>query len=143
MSIDIFFQDLPAGIDDAMEIPSDFLPGPIGSRAAVVEAITAAAPVDFRDPNWGRLDGNGYSIEVSLGPEDPVLSFAFHVRGPDLREVDLIVADILAGLGIRALDGRREAVIVDADMLLHPDPEASAAWLTLLDRVGIDRPEAD
>jgi hypothetical protein len=92
VSIDIFFQDLPVGVDDARDIPAKFVPGPIGSRADVTEALLAAAPIDFSGSFWGRIEGDRYSIEVNLGEDDPVMSFAFHARGSDLREVDLIVA---------------------------------------------------
>jgi hypothetical protein len=133
MSIDIVFQDLPLDVDDARDIPDDFLPGPIGSWEEVVAALLAAAPIDWNGPEWGRIEGERYSIEVSLGTDDPVMGFAFHARGSDLRGVDLIVADVLMALGIRALDPRRDKVIVDADTLLRPDPEADTAWLTLLE----------
>jgi hypothetical protein len=133
VSIDIFFQDLPPDVDDARDIPDDFEPGPIGSWEEVVAALVAAAPIQWDGPQWGRIEGESYSIEISLRPEDPVMGFAFFARGTDLRGVDLIVADVLTALGIRALDPRRDKVIVDADTLLRPDPKADAAWLTLLE----------
>ena len=137
MSIDIFFQDLPADVDDARDIPHDFVPGPIGSRAEVTAALVAAADIDFTGPQWGRIEGQRYSVEVNLGTDDPVMGFAFHARGADLREVDLIVADVLTALGIRALDPRREKVIVDPETLLRPDPEADTAWLSLLESAAL------
>ena len=124
MSVDIIFQDLPADVDDAREIQADFVPGPIGSRAAVVRAIREAVDVDFTDPEWGHVEGTGFSIEVSIAPSDPVESFAFHVRGDNDREVDQIVADVLARLGIRALDSRRGPRIVDAEGLLRGQSDA-------------------
>jgi len=42
-----------------------------------------------------------YTIEVNIGDEDPVESFAFHVRGDDAA-VD-VVARLLEDLGLRAI----------------------------------------
>jgi hypothetical protein len=103
MSWDIFVQDLPSGINSVAEIPDDFMPSTIGPRRSIVEAITAATPdIDFSDPTWGRIEGVGYSIEVNIPDEDPVDSFAFHVRGGDLAVG--VIADILERLRLRAID---------------------------------------
>jgi hypothetical protein len=103
MSWDVFFQDLPAGIRSIDEIPDDFQPGPIGSRADVLAAIRAAVPdVDFTDPTWGVVERDGFSIEVNIRADDPVHSFALHVRGGGAALE--VVRALAAALGRPALD---------------------------------------
>jgi hypothetical protein len=102
MSFDVFVQDLPREARTVAEIADDFAPQPLGRRADILAGILRAAPAaDFSDPCWGRIDGAGYSIEVNLGSEDPVRSFAFHVRGG--TEALLVVAGVLDELRLRAL----------------------------------------
>lgn len=102
MSYDIFVQDLPANAASIADIPGDFTPRGLGPRATIVEAIRRAAPgVLFDETGWAAIDGPDYSIEVSLGVEDPVQSFAFHVRGGAASL--FVVATILDDLGYRAL----------------------------------------
>ena len=105
MSWDIFIQDLPGTAKSVAEIPDDFSPAPIGSRADLIGTITSVAPdADFSDPVWGILNGpNGeYAIEINIGECDPVESITLHVRGGDASVVQ--VASILAALNLRAID---------------------------------------
>jgi hypothetical protein len=102
MSFDVFVQDLPRDARTVADIPDDFTPQPLGRRADILAGILrAASGADFTDPTWGRIDGPGYSVEVNIGPEDPVQSFAFHIRGGP--EALLVVAGILAELRLRAI----------------------------------------
>lgn len=103
MSWDIFVQELPPGITAVDEIPEDFRPGPIGRRHEIVAGITRVVPsVDLSNPDWGRIETAGFSVEINLGPDDPVTSFAFHVRGDD--DAAHLIADILDELGLQAFD---------------------------------------
>ena len=80
MSFDIFVQDIPAAAKSVDEIPADFVPKPIGTRTAVVASLSKVAPkVNFSSPAWGTIDGDGYQIEINLGLDDPVTTFAFHL----------------------------------------------------------------
>src|SRR5215831_517420 len=102
MSWDVFVQDLPAEARTAADIPEDFEPGPIGSRAEVISSIRAVVPfADFSNPAWGVIDGQDFSIEVNLGDEEKVMSLVLHVRGSALAAG--VVADILEALGLRGL----------------------------------------
>lgn len=104
MSWDLFVQQLPVGITTVDQIPDDFRPGPIGSRASVIRAIEDLVPgADFSDPSWGKIDGPGYSIEINTGHDVELTSFALHVRGGDLAI--WVVKDILDSLRLRAIDG--------------------------------------
>ena len=105
MSRDIYVQDIPEGIREVSEIPSDFMPEPLSqSHEQIVATIERVAPTaDFSDPEWGTIDGDSYSIEVNLKRTEPVRSFAFHVRASDAA-ADVVIAEILAALGLRAFD---------------------------------------
>src|SRR5437899_724968 len=109
MTHDIFVQDLPPGIASVSDIPSDFRPGPIGQRRAVIETIKAIAPyADFSNPSWGVLAKEGdFHIEVNLGESENLNSFAFHVAGG--VDAEQLVGRILGTLNLRALDPRSES----------------------------------
>lgn len=114
MSWDIFVQHLPSGVDSVGDVPEDYVPGPLGSRDAIISAILSVAPAsDFRDPSWGKLEGPGFSIEFSLGEHQIVTGFAMHVRGGDLSVQ--VVQAILKVLGLRALDPGSPTGIFDPD----------------------------
>ena len=105
MSWDIFIQDLPRSANSVADIPDNFVPGPIGTRAELIGKITSVAPdADFSDPAWGTLDSldEDYSIEISMGEHDTVECIALHVRGGDAAVAR--VASILTALTLRALD---------------------------------------
>src|SRR3569832_757136 len=105
MSWDIFVQDLPAGVQSVEDIPDDFAPKELGPRAEIIAKIKEVVPdADFSDPTWGRIEGEGWSIEVNTGDEEVCDSFAFHVRGQD--EAVGTIAAILDHLKLRALDAQ-------------------------------------
>ena len=114
MSFDIFVQDIPAAAKNVHDIPADFVPKPIGARSVVVASIRKVAPgVRFSSPEWGTIDGDGYSIEVNLGLDDPVTGFTFHLYG---GEVGLfLVADILDELGVRAFTSGTDSGLFEVD----------------------------
>ena len=112
MSWDLFVQDLPQEARSASEIPADFTPAFLGSRAHILAAILEVAPqVDCTDPAWIRLNSPEADLEISLGAEDPVRGFAFHIRGGTL--VVGLVAAILGRLNMRALDPGADNGIFD------------------------------
>jgi len=103
LSWDLFIQDLPAEAQRVEDIPDDFRPRPLGSRSELIARIREVQPrVDFSDPSWGKLEGEGFSIEISMGSKDLVQSVALHVRGGPAT-VD-VVATLTRHLGFRALD---------------------------------------
>lgn len=114
MSFDVFVQDIPAAAKRVDEIPEDFVPKPIGTRSAVVASISKVAPeVKFFSPEHGTIEGDGYSIDVNLGQDDPVTGFAFHLYGSE--EGLFIIADILDELGVRALAPGTESGLFELD----------------------------
>jgi hypothetical protein len=117
MSWDIFVQDIPPLARSVKEIPDDFDPRPIGNRLDLVARIREVVPnADFSSPTWGSIEGAGYSIEVNMGEDEHVKSFAFHVRGGD--QAAFVISDVLEHLGLRAFDPASESGIfgVDADV---------------------------
>jgi hypothetical protein len=113
MSWDISVQNLPAGIRNVAEIPDDFRPDPLGSRAQLIERIRKFAPgTRFTDAAWGSFEAPSFSIEFNLGESDPVYSFAMHVRGDDAATA--FVADLLAYLEYPALDPQSSSGLFEA-----------------------------
>jgi hypothetical protein len=95
--------DLPsvASIED---VPEDFEPRPLGSRQELVRRIVEVVPQsDFRDPAWGLIERDTFTIEVSMGRDDIVQAITFHVRGSG-DEAVAVVARVLDHLGLRAVD---------------------------------------
>lgn len=114
MSWDIIVMDLPAGIKSVAEIPKDFRGRPLGQRADLIKKISAIFPgIDFSDPSWGILKADGCYIEFSMGPHDEVESFGMHVRGGD--ECPNVVARVLDGLGMRAVDTSSDSGLFEQD----------------------------
>ena len=103
MSWDVFIQQLPDGVRRVGDIPADFVPGPLGSRSEIVAGIRDVFPnVDFSDPEWGRVEEDQFSIDINIKADDPVKSFALHVRGA--AGAGHAVGVLLDRLGFRALD---------------------------------------
>ena len=103
MSWDIFVQDMPIDAATVDEIPATFVPAAIGSRSNIIAKIKEVIPfANFSDPAWGTIDGDGFSIDVNLGADETVDSFAFHVRGDALAAG--LVSEILTRLQLRAFD---------------------------------------
>jgi hypothetical protein len=132
MSYDIFVLDIPQAVTRVEDVPADFVPRPLGPRQRIVEALRRAVPdLALDETGWGSIEGPDYSIEVNLGAEDPISSFAFHVRG---RETALfVIADVLNDLGCRAVaPGAQTGIFsLDSDAL-----EAYARWRAYRDHAG-------
>jgi hypothetical protein len=112
MSWDIFVQDIPAGVTSVREIPDDFESGSLGPRAEIFEGIRTALPfANYSDGSWIRVDLPEVSMEISLGKDDPVQGFTFHVRGGYLAAA--AIADVLRQLGVRAFDPEADNGLFD------------------------------
>ncbi|HUP45654.1 MAG TPA: hypothetical protein VM779_09095 [Thermoanaerobaculia bacterium] len=103
MSWDVFIQDLPPEARSVRDVPDEFEPRPLGSRAEVIGRIRGAFPdADFTDPTWGRLQREGYSIDISMGDDGEVSGITLHVRGSD--DAVGAVVKLIDTIGGRALD---------------------------------------
>lgn len=62
--------------------PDDFKPLLLGRTEEIRKQISLYLPgVDWSDPSWGILDGEGFSIEFNMGAEGEIDSIMLHVRG--------------------------------------------------------------
>lgn len=105
MSWDLFAMKLPREARSVDDLDEGYDPPAIGPRHAVIDAIASVVPTaDFSDPSWGLIDTPQASIEVNLGSEEIVDSFALHVRGGGV-EVLTLITDLLAAVDVRAIDG--------------------------------------
>jgi hypothetical protein len=130
MSWDIIAQDLPADVAAVAEIPDDFQPRPIGNRHQLIARIRKVVPqIDFTDPSWGIIEGDDWSIEVSIGEEDICNSIGFHVRGAD-GAVGAVAA-ILDELKLRAIDCQSSEFFTTGPETL----ESFQTWRRYRDRV--------
>jgi len=104
VSWDVFIFAAPTTVTTVDEIPPDFDPPPHGAAAEVRRRLRAAFPaLDLTDPAWGHLSDAGWSIDLNIGPDDPVHAITLHVRGGGETLMPAI-AGIAASVGGRALD---------------------------------------
>jgi hypothetical protein len=134
MCWDVLIQPLPSGLRSLDEIPEGYCPPPLGARDEVVSRIRGRVPaVEFIDPAWGRLEGDGFSIEFNLGGDDPATSLMLHVRGT--AGALGVVREVSEALGCPAIDCSEGALI---DFESPTAAEGFARWRAYRDRV-IDR----
>lgn len=109
MSWDIFVQDLPRDARTTADIPDDFTPQPLGPRAQIIQRIKEVEPLaDSSDVSWGNIEAPNFGIEISLGSNEELSSFAFHVRGDGVA-ARAVVQKILQHLDLRACDPDSES----------------------------------
>jgi hypothetical protein len=70
--------------------------------------------VDCSNPEWGRVEEDGFSIEINIEADEPIVSFAFHVRGDSAAAAQAIAA-LLDRLGFRVLDPQSPTGLFNAD----------------------------
>ncbi|MCT7351173.1 hypothetical protein N4P33_03180 [Streptomyces sp. 15-116A] len=82
MSWDVLLLRLPDDVASMGDLPGDFTPAPLGPAQDVLAALRRAVPeVDLTDPAWGELTGPGWSMELNIGTDDPVVTLMLHIRG--------------------------------------------------------------
>jgi hypothetical protein len=83
MSWDVLILAVPPGIHSVAELPDGFDPalGPLPDVLLVVKDLFPT--INLRDPSWGVLVGDTYSIEFNIGKADPCRSVMLHVRGDE------------------------------------------------------------
>jgi hypothetical protein len=84
MSWDVIVYRFPEEIDAIAQLPRDFKPPALGSRAEVAQAIGKIFPdANISNLSWLLILGHGFSIEVNAGKEEPCGGLTLHVRGGD------------------------------------------------------------
>jgi hypothetical protein len=110
MSWDVLIQPLPSGLRSLDDIPQGYEPPPLGPREEIVSRIRGRVPgVEFIDSAWGRLEGDGFSIEFNLDGDDQATSLMLHVRGA--AAAIRIVREVSEALGCPAIDCSEGALI--------------------------------
>ena len=103
MSWDIFVSNFPSEAKTVNDVPHDFMGKPIGTRHEIIAKIREIIPTAvFPDRSWGQISGPGLEVDISLGDDESVTGFAFHVRGSEVSVA--CVAEILRHLNLRAVD---------------------------------------
>ena len=82
MSWDVIIFNFEGDPPDFENLPEDFEPPLLGDAQTVRDRISEAIPgVDWSDPAWGVVEGDGWSIEFNheaTGQNDQIM---LHVRG--------------------------------------------------------------
>jgi hypothetical protein len=127
MSWDVMLLSAPPEMKSLGDSPDGF-ESCLGRRAEVVRKLSAL-PIDFSNPGWPTLRGDGYSIELNMDG-DPIDCIMLHVRG---RGAALgAVRAMTEALGVRAFDCQTAKLIDFAS----PEAEESwRSWRTCRDRV--------
>jgi len=114
MSWDVFVQNIPHGARSVDDIRDDLRPQTIGSRAEIIAKIREFEPrAEFNEPGWGSLEIPGaVSVDFNLGDEDPLRSFALHLRGEGAAA---FVVALLEHLSLRAFDPQSPTGIFEAE----------------------------
>lgn len=105
MSWDVFLVGFPDGVTSVEQLQADFRESPVGPAAEVVERLRTACAVEFgsADSTYGALEGDTWSIEVSVGRDDPVKGVMLFVRGAG-DQVLAVIHHIAKTLGCVAID---------------------------------------
>ncbi len=113
MTRDILIQRLPADIASADQIPADFVPEPLGTRADVVQALQRLFPELVLDASgFGSVGSGKQGLDVDIGPHDEVVYIALGLRGKGQIEERALM--LVAAYGGRALDPTRPSGIWNA-----------------------------
>lgn len=104
MSWDVLVLNAPQDVGSTDDLDDETEFPPLGPAAELRARLQAELPeLNLSDPTWGELGGDGWSIELNLGRDDPIHSFMLHVRGSGDDALPMINR-IAAVTGGRALD---------------------------------------
>lgn len=104
MSWDVLLVRLPGEVTAVSRTAHDYVPAPLGSRHDVLATVARVLPeADLSDPAWGVLSGPTWSIELSIGADDPVESVMLHLRGAG-DDVLTPVFELAGELGCKVFD---------------------------------------
>jgi hypothetical protein len=116
-------------------MPSDFRLLPMGEADALRKQLSSYYPaLDWSDPAWGFLEGNGFSIQFNFTKSGPVESFMLHVGGAG--DAVSFIVDMCRHAGWQALDCSGDFLDLD-----NPCTEGWKGFQTLRDSVIGSRPK--
>lgn len=131
MSWDVLVLHVPPNIPSAKELKEtyeDYFDAPevpLGPRNGVLALLASVVPeANFSDDSWVTLDAKGYSVEFSLGKDDPTKVMWLHVRGGRGAEIIPVLQRLCLETGWRVFDTGTGQFI---DFENHPD-EGFLKW---------------
>jgi hypothetical protein len=124
MSWDVFVLNLPPGIRSLDDIPKNYEPPPLGTRANLIAKIKTVYPqTDFSDPSWGTRNcrnagSNSAWARTSKSRASPCMCGAANMPPKSSRTC-------LDALEVRAIDpNSKNGIFADQDSLR----ESFARW---------------
>jgi hypothetical protein len=104
MSWDVLLQKLPRTVRRPEDVPDDYDPPVIGSRAEVTSALRKLfRNIEDGDVSFLTLSRSAFTIEFNLGNQEPCSQLLLHVRG-DHAQAAKAVLRIADCFGARAID---------------------------------------
>jgi hypothetical protein len=105
-------------------------PPTLGTGDEVRRRTSAHLPdIDWTDPTWGLYAGAEFTFESRIGPEEPVVCLAVHVRAGGGAIGDLLQFSVPNGWHL--VDGSTCEVIDPAS----PTPESWQRWQAYRDKI--------
>jgi len=84
MSWDVLLLSVSPDVRTINDLGDDFAGESLGTPTEVAHRLRQIFPaLDLTDPSWGVLATEEYSVEFSIGDDNPCLSLMLHVRGPE------------------------------------------------------------
>lgn len=97
---------VPPEYKSAKDLPKSWEPEPFGSRTEAQTRLAELLPgIKFnlhKDDLWGTYIGEGFSLEISLGKDEPMRVLWVAVRG-DAKALS-VIGEIVNAFGLRGLD---------------------------------------
>ncbi len=106
MSWDVLLQKFPENTSRPQDVPDDYLPPAVGSRADVVSAVRKLfRGAETDGESFVTVERSAFAIEISLGEEEPCsqLLLCVHVSG-DAAPATKAILRLADHFGMRALD---------------------------------------
>ena len=104
MSWDVLLQRFPDDTARPEQVPDDYLPPPVGSRAEVVAALRKLLRnVECAGDAFVTIERARFAMEIELGDEEPCSQLLLHVHD-DHGEATKTILRIAGHFGMRAID---------------------------------------
>src|SRR6187200_478558 len=101
MSLEVLLQKFPKDAARPEQVPDDYLPPAVGSRAEVASAVRKLFRyAEYPGESFITIERSTFTLEISLGDEDPCSQLLVQVHG-DATKAILRLAD---HFGMRAID---------------------------------------
>jgi hypothetical protein len=93
----------PSSFASVAEIPDQYQPESLGSRAEVIDQIQKVFPTaDFSDPEWGSYEEDAFVLEFIMGSNKLCSTFGIRAHGQPVAIA--AINHLLQNLGLRGVD---------------------------------------